>query len=162
MEELFMFFLANLQDFFVGGVIVASTTIVLMGFLKKFVFNRIANKLVRKCALSFSSLAVCLVVTFCFLIGNGLDAKCFFFVYAANAISTIITYWFYENTGLRNLIVFVGDKTIKKYIGIAYNVINGADANTTKAKLIEANSYLKSTVKKEIKAKKDKGEFKDL
>lgn len=162
MADLFMFFLANFQDFFVGGVIVASTTIVLMGFLKKFVFNRIANKLVRKCVLSFSSLVVCLVVTFCFLVGNGLPAERFFFVYAVNAISTIITYWFYENTGLRNLITFIGDKTIKKYIGIAYNAINGADANTTKVKLIEANAYLKSSVKKELKAKKDKSDLKDL
>ena len=162
MEELFMFFLANLQDFFVGGIIVASATIFVMGFFKKFLFNRITNKLARKCVLSFASLVMCLVVTFFFLVGNGLNSQCFWLIYAVNAISTIITYWLYENTGLRNLIAFIGEKTVKKYIGIAYNAINGADANTTKAQLVETNAYLKSSTKKEIRAQKDKSDVKDL
>lgn len=162
MRDLFMFFLANFQDFFVGGIIVASATIVLMGFLKKFLINRIPNKLGRKCVLSFASLVVCLVVTFFFLIGNELSGQCFWFIYGVNAISTILTYWLYENTGCRDLIAFIGNKTIKKYIGIVYNAINGADANTTKAQLVEANAYLKASTKTKIQAQKDKSDVKDL
>jgi hypothetical protein len=160
--EKFLFFLANLQDFLIGGIIVACAVIVLMGILKKAVFNRITNKLARKCALSGASLVLVLPISFFFMVGSGLDFQYYWILYAVNAFFTVITYWLYENTGLRNLIALLGGMVLKKYASVMYSVIEGAKNDDTKTKLVSATTELKQSVKKVAKTVKEDESLKDL
>lgn len=160
MEKVFLYILANLQDFVLGGFIVACVTIAIMGILKKVVFNRITNKLARKSALAFSSVIVVLPVTAFSLVGNEIGLQHFWCIYAANAVLTVFTYWLYENTGLRDLIGFTGNTILKKYATIVYGIIQGDDADTAKTKLVDTNTALREAIKKNVK--KPKKDDKDL
>ena len=163
MEKVFLYILANLQDFFVGGFIVSCVTIAIMGILKKVVFNRITNKLARKCALAFSSVAMVLPVTAFSLIGNEIALQNFWCIYGVNAILTVFTYWLYENTGLRDLIGYTGNTILKKYAEIIYTVIQGDSADTAKTKLIDTNTALREAIKKNVKkSNKDDKDLKNV
>jgi hypothetical protein len=47
---------------------------------------------------------------------SGFDLSYFWGMYIVNSIGTILVYWFYENTGLRNLLSLIGKNTICKLL----------------------------------------------
>lgn len=99
----------------IGGLISVGVTIFLMGLFKSVLANRIKNKAVRKTVLAFASLFVVAGVTAVYLYTNtahGLDY--FWYMYAVNAVGTIVVYFFYENTHVRELLSLIGRNTVFK------------------------------------------------
>ncbi len=112
MKETAKYFLSNWQTLLLGGIVVVSIAIFVMGIIKKFLINKIKNALIRKVVLSFSSLVVVLPITAFTILGNGLDFSHFWSVYGANAVSMILCYWVYENTALRDGLALLGKKIL--------------------------------------------------
>lgn len=111
------YFLSDWQNLLVGGVVVMSVVIFLMGVLKKIAFNRIKHDLLRKIVLAWSSVLVALPVTAVSVVCNGFSWSYFWAIYILNAVGTILVYWFYENTALRDALALLGKKTVMKFIG---------------------------------------------
>ena len=100
---------------FYGGLITVSVTIFLVGALKALIGNKIQNKLVRKTVLSFVSVALVAPITAIYLALNTVNGFTYYwYIYAFNAVCTIVVYWFYENTHLRELLALIGRNTILK------------------------------------------------
>lgn len=111
------YFLSNWESLLVGGVLVVSVVIFLMGFIKLAAANNIKSKLLRKVILAWSSVLVALPVTAGITVLYGYDWTYFWAIYAFNAGGTIFVYWFYENTALRDGLAWLGKKTVLKFLG---------------------------------------------
>ncbi len=149
--------LANWQQALTGGIIVSCSIIVLMGVLKMAWLGKIKNKLLRKVILSFVSVALVFPVTAWYFFIDNISFDHYWVGSALTALMTIFTYWLYENTGCRNLIEFIGTKTLGKWfteIKVAY-----VDKKNTKAlqnSLAMTTDELKEEIKKGIE-----NQFKD-
>ena len=146
----------------IGGIIVACAVIFLMGILKKFVFQKIHHKLIRKVVLSFTSVVLVFPATAIYFLSDGIDFKWYWWACLFTSILTIIAYWLYENTGLRNLIGLIGERTVGKWFQVFYIAFIGAkETADTKDQLAMSTEQLKDEVKKEIhtKVKEDKDLF---
>lgn len=100
------------HELFRLGVIAVSIVIFLMGVLKSALINKISNKLVRKLILAWGSIIIALPVTAAIVYLKELQSAHFWTFYVINCVSTIITYWFYENTALRDTLSFIGKKAL--------------------------------------------------
>ena len=125
MKIFFEVFLMNLERAFYGYLIVVSAIIVLMGLLKKAAFNKIGNKTLRKVLLAFTSLALVLPFTALYFLGDDINFKYYWVGCAMNGLALIVTYWFYENTALRNLINQIGSLTLGRFFGFIWSRIRG-------------------------------------
>lgn len=123
-------FLQNWQKALVGGIVVVSAVIVIMGALK-FLFNKINNKLLRKSLLAFSSVLLAMPATAIYFVSANISFDYYWIGYAMTAFATIITYWFYENTCLRDLIQKIGTLTIGRLWGMLIEKISGKNAKET-------------------------------
>lgn len=132
-------------------VIMVSAIIVLIGLFKMWLFNRITNKYIRKVALSFSSVIACFGASFIYFLAEGWNLKYYFLASVALSVVCIVTYWFYENTCLRNLIGVVGGLAIRKALGVIKVTLTEDDVNTVKAEIKNATAQLKTTTKQELK-----------
>lgn len=110
------YFLSDWENLLVGGVIVVSVVIFLMGILKVLLVNKIKNELLRKVILAWSSLVVVLPVTAIYVVVKGVNMDYFWSVYAVNCIATILIYWLYENTALRTSLHKIGKKVVMAFI----------------------------------------------
>ena len=141
--------LANWQRALLGGVIVSSTVIVLLGVIKKFLINKISNKLVRKVILAFSSVILVFPLTALYFLGDEINFDHYWLGSAMNAVLTILVYWLYENTALRDLIhkiaYAVGNK-FAVYFAKRITDIDSKDANANVKELKEMTNSLKSDV----------------
>lgn len=131
-------------------VIMVSAIIVLIGLLKP-IYNKITNKNLRKVALSFSSVIACFGAAFIYFLVEGWNFKYYFLASIALSVVCIVTYWFYENTCLRNLIGVVGGLALRKALSVLKVAITEDDVNTVKAEIQNATAQLKSTTKQELK-----------
>lgn len=111
------YFLSNWENLLMGGVLVMSVVIFLMGFIKLTAANKIKSHLFRKIFLAWSSVLLALPVTAGIAVLYGYDWSYFWVIYAFNACGTIFVYWFYENTALRDGLSWLGKKTILKFLG---------------------------------------------
>lgn len=107
--------LENWRQAILGGLIVVSAVIVIMGLIKK-LFNKIQNKLLRKFLLALTSIVMVLPISAIYFVSAGIDYKYFWADYGLLSAATVVTYWLYENTCLRELIHKIGSKTIGKFI----------------------------------------------
>lgn len=139
MESYFSMLLENWRQVLRGGIIVVSAVIVIMGMMKK-LFDKISNKLLRKFLLALTSVVVVLPVTAIYFVSCGIDYKYFWIDYALLAVATIVTYWLYENTCLRDLIHMLGSLTIGRLIKHFVGVTATGDS-------VEDIEELQSTVK---------------
>lgn len=146
--------LSNWQSLLVEGVIAVGVVIFLMGVLKKLFLDKIPNKLVRKIVVSFLSLIIVLPATVIVIIYNRLDMTYFWVFYAINAAATILLYWFYENTGLRNLLSLIGKNTVYKLLGCLFNKEKNISDDLEKT-MEEINKDTVSMLKEESKYKED-------
>lgn len=147
----FTMILSNWQNVLMGGVILTSAIIFLMGILKIVVLGKITNKLVRKIVLAFTSLILVFPSTALYFVSDNINFDYYWYACAAVAVATILTYWLYENTGLRNLINLIGRLTVGKYFAIIQSAALTDQPNAeTKVELIDVTSELKQTVKEEI------------
>ena len=131
-------------------VIMVSAIIVLIGILKPIAFNKITNKHIRKVALAFSNVIGCFGAAFIYFLIEGWNLKYYFLASVALSVCCIVTYWFYENTCLRNLIGIVGGITLRKALGVLGTVVTNDDVNTVKAEIQNATAQLKTTTRQEL------------
>lgn len=155
-ELIFRILMEQWQRAATGGIIVACAVIFIMGIVKKAALGKIKNKLLRKVVLSFTSLALTFPVTALYFVGDGISFEWYWYGCALMCVLTIITYWLYENTGLRNLIALIGQNTVGKYITVLLAaVVSAKDDNDTKNKLTmttdELQHEVKNVLKKQIK-----------
>ena len=137
-------------DFFIKGVIMVSAIIVLIGILKPLLFNRIPWKPLRKACLAFTNVALCFAgvaiwywienIVFDFYWQTSIAISCF----------SIIVYWLYENTCLRDLIGKVGKLTLGKVGNVICLAIEGKDEDTIKKEIELSRESLKKATKEEI------------
>lgn len=144
--------LANWQQALTGGIILACSIIVLMGILKKLALGKIKNKLLRKVVLSFSSVVLVFPMTALYFISDSISFDYYWVGSALIAVMTVITYWLYENTGCRNLIDLIGNKTLGKWFeAIREAYINKKGNKELENSLAMTTDELKEEIKKEIR-----------
>lgn len=143
--------LSNWQDAVIGGTIVTCSVIFLMGILKKFIFGKIRNKLIRKVVLAFVSVCMVFPITAIYFVSYHISFEVYWWACLGMAILTILTYWLYENTGLRNLISLIGEATVGKWATVIYYAfMTKAENKEVKNQLTKATDELKADVRKEI------------
>ena len=147
-KEAIAVFCENWQDAVVGGVIIACAIIALVGILKKFLFNKISNKLVRKVVLACTSVVLVLPATALYFVSADVGFNYYWLSCLAIAVLTVIGYWLYEHTGLRNLISYIGNTVVLKYGSTLVGIVKEkADSQTAEEMLKDANNSAKQTVK---------------
>lgn len=137
MKNVFSVFLANWETALIGGVIVVSAVIVIMGALK-FLFNKIKNKYLRKFLLSFSSVLLAMPATAIYFVSSGISFDYYWIGYAMTAFATIIAYWFYENTCLRELIQKIGTLTIGRLFNAFLDKVRGKSNDVEATQTVQA------------------------
>jgi Ca2+/Na+ antiporter len=151
MKALFEIFMQNQEVIVTAVIIMISTVIVLMGILKRLVFNRIKSKALRCVALSFTSLALVYAATAIYFAINGVDFRWFLPCGTLICFAMIVTYWFYENTQARAGIHKIGSFVISTLFAKILAKVKGV-ADSTEKIGGAIDDFLKSTEKKnEIK-----------
>lgn len=103
------------QKILMGGVTVVGVVIFLMGILKNVGFiKNMKSKTVRKIVLSWLSIILTVGITVLSVWLNELKQDHFVVICIVNSVCTILLYWVYENTALRDLFAFIGKHTIAK------------------------------------------------
>ena len=152
LELIFHILMANWQRAITGGIIVACAVIFIMGILKKALLGKITNKLLRKVVLSFASLILTFPATALYFVGDNISFRWYWYGCALMCVLTILTYWLYENTGLRDLITLIGRNTVGKYATVLIAALAAGKGNAdTKSQLTKTTEALKDEVKKELK-----------
>lgn len=148
----FHILMANWQRAITGGIIVACAIIFLMGILKKACLGKIKNKLLRKVVLSFASLVMTFPATAIYFVGDNISFRWYWYACALMCALTILMYWLYENTGLRDLIALIGRNTVGKYAAVLLaSYAASHELDTTKNQLTKTTEELKDEVKHELK-----------
>lgn len=113
----FEYFVENESDLFVGGVIIVGVVIALMGILKKLKpIKNIKNNTARKVILAWMSVFLTVGLTVASMYLNELKQDHFWALCVINSAGTILIYWLYENTALRNLFEKIGKSVINKVL----------------------------------------------
>lgn len=103
------------QKILMGGVTVVGVVIFLMGILKNLsVVKNMKNKTIRKIVLSWLSIILTVGITVLSVWLNELKQEHFWVICLVNSIGTILLYWVYENTAVRDLFALIGRNTIAK------------------------------------------------
>lgn len=113
----FDYLMSDIQDLFVGGVIVVGVVIVLMGALKSLKpIKTIKNDTFRKVLLAWLSIILTVGLTTLSVYLNEFKEDHFWALCIVNSIGTVLIYWVYENTAVRNFVEWVGKHTIIKLL----------------------------------------------
>lgn len=156
MEVYIKALLQHWKQVLLGGAIIVSTVIVIMGMVKR-LFNKVRNKYLRKFLLSFTSVILVLPALAVYFLAEEINFKYFWVGYGISVVATIVTYWFYENTCLRELIGKIGSLTIARLIKfIAKKIVGDTDSEEdfydfkyeTKELEKEVGSVLKENIDK--------------
>lgn len=130
-QKVFDIFMSKPDEIITAVIIMVSAVIVLMGILKRVLFNRIKRKSIRCVALSFSSLALMYLTTAVYFLINTVDFQYFLPCGTAICFVMIITYWFYENTqaraGIHRIGSFVLSKITKAIVSKVNTVAEGTE-----------------------------------
>jgi hypothetical protein len=144
----------NWERALMGGVLVPCTVIFIMGVMKRLLAKTrlFTNKNVRKAFLAFVSLAMAFPITAFYFFADGISFDYYWLGCLGNCMLTIVTYWLYENTCLRNLIHVIGEKTVGKYWeAIKVIISEKQNEKALSHSLAMTTDELKDVVKKEIK-----------
>lgn len=162
-ETVLSLFGAHYQDIIVCGVIMVSAIIVAIGLLKPILFNKIANKYIRKAALALSNVVACFATALVYFLINGYGLKYYIVAATALTVTCIVTYWLYENTCLRNLIGIIGSHALRKVLKLSLFAVTTNDIELVKDELKKTGAELKTTTQLELKkVSTSKKEDKDL
>ena len=141
------------QEALLGGIILVTTIIGLVGFLKKIMFNKITNKLVRKILLFFTSILLAFPAVAVYLWAEGFGFDLYYWQVAAVAVCTVVVYALYENTGARDFKEFIEEKTLGKLLEALRIVIAEGKSNKELQKTIkDINKANKQVIKDMLKA----------
>ena len=82
----------NINDILLCGVIMVSAIIVAIGLLKPILFNKIANKHLRKTALALTNVAACCVTVLVYFLICGISLDYYVMAAVSLSVSCIVTY----------------------------------------------------------------------
>ena len=150
------------EDLLVLGVIMVSAITVLIGILKPVLFNKIKWKPLRRALLAFSNVFLCLLSTVVLYEIEHYDYNTYWHSAVGLSLFSIVWYWVYENTCLRDLIATIGRVTLKKAYGVASKVVDKEDVKAIEKELYEVKQTLKTEVKAAVKNAKVDKELKNL
>lgn len=150
----------HFNNIIVYGFMIASAIIVAIGLLKPILFNKIPNKNIRKVALAFSNVALCFISVLVIFLIKGWNFEYYIATATALSVGCIVTYWFYENTCLRNLIGTVGNIALKKLASIAFIVFTKDDINELKTEVDKITKELKEDTKNALKKANEDNDLK--
>lgn len=138
--------------------------IFLMGISKKLGLGHVKNKHLKKAILYFGSMAMVLPTTALYFLVEGISFDWYWWACIGTGIFTTITYGFYENSGLRILIHYIGKKTVGKVFGVIWFAFgNKLNNEETVRKLAMTTSELKEEIRSELKGRsKDDFDLNDL
>ena len=146
------FFETDWYNLFIIGVIMVSAITVLIGILKPLLFNRIPWKPLRRATLAFANVGLCFATTAVWFAIKHFSFGIYWHSAIAVSVFSIVWYWFYENTCLRDLISTIGKITLRKIAVILAKVFSGEEINEIKTETKIVVEELKSTAKKELKS----------
>ena len=141
--------LTDWYRFLIGGIIVVCAIIVLEGLLKKALLGKIKIKLLRKVILALMSIVLVFPATAIYFVSDKIPFDYYWYGCVVVACLTIITYWLYENTALRDVIAFIGNNTVLKFFIVLINAIKNPNKDI-KTELYATNKQLKKTVKDKL------------
>lgn len=145
------FLFMNWHRAVMGGIIVTCSVIFLMGILKKFIFNKVKNKLARKALLYFCSIVLVFPITALYFVSDNITFTWYWWGCLLSAMLMIVVYSLYENTGLRNIIDLIGGLVVNKWLKVIYEAfIEKAENTDLKNQLAMTTEELKEEVRKEI------------
>jgi hypothetical protein len=136
------------------GAIMVSTVITLIGILKPIIFDRIRCKLLRKMLLATSNIVFSFLATAVYFLVDGRNWEWYVCASWVTAITCVLTYFVYENYGLRDGIHKVGTLAINKFGKILYLIWRRESPTKIDAEIEKAHNELKATVRTEIKPTK--------
>lgn len=152
MKNMLLYFGAHSTDIIVSVVIMVSAIIVVIGFLKPILFDRIKNKELRKAALAASNIVSSFICAFVYFVTEGWNFKYYVLASLALAVACIITYYVYETIpGMRKLIGGLGTAAISKVFNVALLAATTDDANAVKTEFQNTTVELKDTTRLELK-----------
>ena len=165
-EQFLSFYEPDWKNLLLLGVIMVSAITVLVGILKPLMFDRIKWKPLRRACLAFTNVGLCfasVAVTF-FL--KHFDFSLYLHSAVATSLLSIVWYWFYENTCLRDLIHKIGKFALNKTYSVVKNFFDCKEFEKLEKEIAIATEEIKANTKKELKsasknAKTDK-ELKNL
>lgn len=147
-------FFSHWCDFVVVGFAVVSAIIFLIGVLKHFVFDKIKTKLVRKVSIALTDVAFSFGGTAVAYWIENVDFASYIVGACAVFVATIVVYWLYENTLLRDAIHKTGRFCTCAFLKLAVKALNG-EKSVGKSDFVEVASTIKTETKKNIKIDKD-------
>ena len=116
MKACLEYVLSNCQTILVGGAVIVGVIMFLMCCFKTSVGNKIKNKHIRKTVLSFLSVALAFPITALYTLYNNWSWEYYWWMCGLYALATIVVYWFYEGTHIREGLVWLGKITVGKVI----------------------------------------------
>jgi hypothetical protein len=145
------------------GAIMVSAVITLIGILKPILFDRIRCKLLRKAILATSNIFLSFVSTAFYFLFDGRNWDWYVYASCVTAITCVLTYFVYENYGLRDGIHKIGTLALNKFGKIAKLWFNKAPNAKIESEVKQAKAELKLAVNAELKpVKKSKKKDKEL
>ena len=151
-DKFLTFFKADWYNLLIVGVIMVSAITVLIGILKPLLFNRIPWKPLRRASLAFTNIGLCFGATAAWFAFKHFSFDIYWHSAIAVSLFSIVWYWVYENTCLRDLISTIGKITLSKVAMIMTRIFNGDDIKEIEKEAKLVAEELKSTAKKEIKS----------
>ncbi len=150
--NIFALFMSNFTENVLTGVTMVSAIIVFIGLMKPLLFDKIQFKPLRKAAIALSCVASCFIATAVTFWAYGIAFSYYLHASAAVFVFTVIVYWFYENTCLRNLLKKIGTIVLSKIYKTASNILSKNDVEAVKAEV----KAVKAEIKQELKLGKSK------
>lgn len=150
LKEVLALFSGNAKNNIMTGVIMVSAIIVFIGLLKPLLFDRIKVKAFRKAAIALSEIVVCLATVAVAFWVNHFNFHYYLYASAGLFIATVVTYWFYENTCLRNLIHKVGSIALAKIFGITEGLLKPKTNAQIKSEIKMVHTDIKRAVRNEL------------
>lgn len=156
--------LEDWQNVILGGIMLACSVIFLMGIGKTLGLDRVKNKHLKKAILYFGSMAMVIPTTALYFIIEGISFDWYWWACIGIGILTTITYGFYENSGLRIFIHYIGKKTVGKLFGVIWFAFgNKLSKEETIHKLVMTTNELKEEIRSDLKGRtKDDFDLNDL
>lgn len=111
------YFLSDWRNLMIGGLAVVSVVIFLMGCVKIQLKKSIRNDKIRALILAWGSVVLTLPITALSIIWRGYDPSNFWGIFTVYALETILVYWLYEFTALREALGWIaglGKRLLKK------------------------------------------------
>ena len=108
-------------------------------------------------------MGACFGTVFVYFLVKGFPIENYWVTATALAVTSILVYWLYENTCLRNLIELIGNIVLRKVLRASLFALTTEDIDAVKAELKNTSVELKSFTKTELsKAASKIKEDKDL